>query len=187
MLPTSYIEISKSALTNNLTFIKKMLGPEVLFSSVVKGNAYGHNISAFCPLIYENGIRHFSVFSANEAAEVKQYLPSDITILIMGMIDHDQISWAIENEIEFYIFDKDRLATALEYAKKLNKACRIHIEVETGMNRTGFALNELKSVWQILLANHAHIDLKGVCTHLAGAESIANYKRIKDQNKRLKK
>lgn len=187
MEPTSYIEISRSALANNITFIKKMLGEKVQFSSVVKGNAYGHNVSSFVPLVYENGIRHFSVFSASEAEEVTQNLPKDVSILIMGMIAHDQIPWAIENDIEFYVFDKERLSVALKFAKELNKPCRIHLEIETGMNRTGFAIKELKTIWDLLIANSSYIDLKGVCTHLAGAESIANYKRIEDQNKRFNK
>ncbi len=194
MLPTSYIEISKSALAHNISFIKNMLGPDVIFSSVVKGNAYGHNISAFVPLVYEQGIRHFSVFSASEAYEVKEALssepsgqPTNYTIMIMGMIENNQLEWAIENGIEFYVFDKERLHAAIACAKKLNVKCNVHIEVETGMNRTGFALHDLENVWQLIEKNNEYVNVAGICTHLAGAESIANYKRIKDQQKLFNK
>ena len=37
-------------------------------------------------------------------------------IMIMGMIRNDEIRWAIENGIEFYLFEKDRLESAIEAA-----------------------------------------------------------------------
>ena len=39
---TSHIEISRSALENNINFLRDFLGDGVRISSVVKGNAYGH-------------------------------------------------------------------------------------------------------------------------------------------------
>ncbi|MFT6768529.1 MAG: alanine racemase, partial [Flavobacteriales bacterium] len=42
MFQTSYIELSESAIKQNIEFIQDFLGENVTFSSVVKGNAYGH-------------------------------------------------------------------------------------------------------------------------------------------------
>lgn len=183
---TSHIELSTSALKHNISFIKELLG-DTIFSSVVKGNAYGHGVEFFCPMLYENGIRHYSVFSASEALEVLASIPNDITLMIMGYIDNTQIEWAIVNQVEFYIFEEDRLNKAIEVAKKIGKPARVHIEIETGMNRTGFSLRSLKALFIKLEENKNHIQVNGVCSHLAGAESIANYKRIKDQYERFKK
>lgn len=186
MQHTSHIELSKSALRTNISFIKNMLGDSI-FSSVVKGNAYGHGIDSFCPLAYENGVRHFSVFSANEAYEVLHCLPENITIMIMGYIDDDQLEWVITNGIEFFVFEEDRLNKAIEIAKNIKKTAKIHIELETGMNRTGFPIRKVKNLFNKLHENENHIIVIGVCSHLAGAESVANYKRIKDQYEKFKK
>lgn len=183
---TSYIELSQSALEKNYLFIKKLLG-KTTFSSVVKGNAYGHGINTFCSMLYKAGQRHFSVFSASEAEKVLEAVTNECTILIMGMIEDHQLAWAIENEIEFYVFEKERLQNALQFAKKLNKAARIHLELETGMNRTGFDRGDLAEVIEFVSNNKKHFEIKGICSHLAGAESIANYKRVKDQIKRFNK
>lgn len=183
---TSYIELSESAVKNNIDFIQGFLGDGVRFSSVVKGNAYGHSIAHYCPLAYKYGIRHFSVFSAQEAMDVTEALPyEDYTLMIMGQIENDELSWAIENEVEFYLFEPDRLDAALSLAKKTGKKALVHIELETGMNRTGFPQKQLSSVLKIVEANLANLEVRGICTHFAGAESIANYKRIKDQYKRF--
>jgi len=44
MLHSSYIELNKTALTNNINFIKTLLPSTTQLSAVVKGNAYGHGI-----------------------------------------------------------------------------------------------------------------------------------------------
>lgn len=188
MIHTSFIEISESALAKNISFIEDLLGSEVKFSSVVKGNAYGHGIANIVPLANKYGVDHFSVFSASEAVAVKQALPDkDITIMIMGDIDNDELGWAIENGVELYLFEFDRLEATVESARRIGKKATVHIEVETGMNRTGFFPKNIPKALDILKSNTEHVEIKGLCTHLAGAESVANYKRIKDQIKVFKR
>ncbi len=188
MFQTSYIELSEQAVKNNIDFIKRFLGEGVTFSSVVKGNAYGHGIAHYCPLAYKYGINHFSVFSAGEALNVTKALPEkDFTLMIMGQIENSELDWAIENNVEFYVFEQNRLDAAISYAQKLGKKARIHIDIETGMNRTGFAQKEITSALKKIEANLDFVEVKGICTHFAGAESIANYKRVKDQFNRFKR
>jgi len=158
-----------------------------MFSSVVKGNAYGHGIAHYCPLAHKYGVRHFSVFSAQEALHVIQALPNhEFTLMIMGQIENEELAWAIENGVEFYVFEQDRLNAAITTAEGVGKKALIHVELETGMNRTGFPQNEMASTFKNIAANLAYVEVKGVCTHLAGAENIANYKRIMDQFKSFK-
>lgn len=183
MRHTSYIEIDKKALKQNIKFIKDQLQEGVTLSSVVKADAYGHGISTFVPLAEEMGVTHFSVFSANEALKVLGVSRKKPTIMIMGMIENSELDWAIENEIEFFVFEKDRLEAAVANAARLNKTAKIHIELETGLNRTGFTKEGLEEILDEFKSDY--LEIKGVCTHLAGAESIANYYRIDQQLKRF--
>lgn len=178
---SSYIEISKSALQANINFIRRQVGPLVRISSVIKGNAYGHGIEQFAPLAQVCGIDHFSVFSADEAQRLLQVLPDPATSMIMGYIDNPELEWVIEKGIEFYVFDLERLAEAARVAKKLGKSAKVHIELETGMNRTGFAPSDLDAVEEILNKNREHIVPQGLCTHFAGAESYQNHERVMTQ------
>ncbi len=183
---TSKIILNKTNYRKNIDFIKRLVGKKVLVSSVVKANAYGHGIKEFVPVAEEAGINHFSVFSQNEAFEVKKYCKNNPTIMIMGVVSLKHFDWVVKNDIDFYVFNYTRLLSALKIAKKLNKKLRIHIEVETGLNRTGFAETELQDLFKILKKNKKYIKIKGLCTHFAGAENIANYYRIKKQRKRFK-
>ncbi|TNE53823.1 MAG: alanine racemase [Bacteroidetes bacterium] len=181
MLNTSQILLSKSALKHNLEFIRKTIGPETILSSVVKGNAYGHGIEQYVPLAKACGMDHFSVFSANEAYRVHQSLSDSTPIMIMGMIDDDQMEWVIQNGVSFFVFEKDRLESAAKIARKLNRPAKIHIEIESGMNRTGFSTRVLTDILKYIQKEAKHLIVEGLCTHFAGAESIANYHRIKKQ------
>ena len=180
MYHTSHIELKKSALRNNIDFVREYVGPDIRISSVIKGNAYGHGINEFVPMAQECGIGHFSVFSAWEALEALKVTDSS-TIMIMGFLDNQELEWAISNEIEFYVFSMNRLRKVIELSGSMGKKARIHLDIETGMNRTGFLESELEDVKRLILDNSEYIDLKGMCTHYSGAESIANHVRVKNQ------
>lgn len=187
MIHTSHIELSEGAVKNNIEFIHKQLGEGVTFSSVVKGNAYGHSIKYYCPLAYKYGIRHFSVFSVEEAFNVTKTLShNDYTVLIMGYIENEELGWAIENGIHFYIFELDRLQATINTAKKIGVKANIHIELETGMNRTGFDVKLIDKVLAKVKENLKHVNIQAICTHLAGAEDIINYERIMEQYNRFR-
>ncbi|MCB2199997.1 alanine racemase [bacterium] len=181
MLHSSSIEISRSALSKNLRFLRKYIGKETEICSVVKGNAYGHGIDVFVPLAEELGIRWFAVFSADEALVALHARGEQSEIMIMGAVDADQLPWVIENRISFYIFGLRRLRAAIETAKELNMPARIHLELETGLNRMGLFDENLEEAVELIKQNHESVEVVGVCTHLAGAESVSNYVRIQKQ------
>lgn len=177
----SFLELDAGAYRHNLKFLKAHFNPGVIFSSVVKGNAYGHSIEVFVPIALKSKINHFSVFDINEAKRVKAIVGDKATVMIMGWMEYSDLDWVIENDVEFFVFEKRRLSEALSVSKKKGKKSKIHIELETGMNRTGFHEKEITRLIQTLEQHHEYIELKGLCTHFAGAESIANYYRIQKQ------
>ncbi len=184
---TSSLELSQAALNRNISFLKELIGPNVRFSSVVKANAYGHGIEKFVPMVEKAGINHFSVFSGDEAWRVFKTCSERSELMIMGCLDKEQMEWAIENDISFWVFEIERLEKALQLSRKTGKKAKIHIEVETGMNRTGlkergfsYALRQFKKYPQLL-------ELEGLCTHYAGAESVANFVRVNRQISKFNK
>jgi alanine racemase len=181
LFATSVIEISRSALRNNIRFLREMIGESARFCSVIKGNAYGHGIDNFVPIAERCGVRQFAVFSADEALAAERARRKGSEIMIMGAIDNEELAWAIEHGISFYVFEIDRLEGALTAARAVGKPARIHFEVETGLNRTGFCPDDLERTAELIRENAEHFRLEGVCTHLAGAESEGNQPRIRRQ------
>ncbi|MFO7789243.1 MAG: alanine racemase [Bacteroidales bacterium] len=184
---TSHIEISKSALNNNIRYLKNIAGSGVKYSMVIKANAYGHGIEDLLPMIEECGVDHFSVFSVEEARRALSVKKDTCHLMIMGFIDYNDLAWAIENDISFFVFTPERLDAVCRVSKSTSKPARIHLEIETGMHRTGFCQNQLPEVIEKVQKHSDTIITEGICTHLAGAENIANFPRINKQIKTFDK
>jgi alanine racemase len=178
---SSRIELSQSLLKGNINFLRKKIGKDVRLSSVVKANAYGHGITDYVPMAEKCGIDHFSVASSFEAEEVLQVCKPETRIMIMGILYNEDIPWAIENGIEFYVFNFERLPRVIESAKELGKKARIHLEVETGANRTGLTKADFGKCLTLLKKELKHLEFEGLCTHFGGAETFANDFKIQKQ------
>jgi alanine racemase len=183
---SSRIELSQSSLTNNINFIRKKVGKNVKISSVVKANAYGHGIFEFVKMAEKAGVNHFATASAFEAEEVLEAKRDSSDVMIMGILYDEDIDWAISHEIEFYVFNYDRLPLVLESAQRVGKKAKVHIEVETGANRTGLPAKEFSQTLTFLKKHAKDIVFKGLCTHFGGAESFANQFKIDAQLNRFK-
>lgn len=181
MASTSFIIISREAIENNVRFLQAQLSAKTRISAVIKGNAYGHGTSCMVRILEGLGIDHFSVFSSAEARDAYSHSSEKSTMMIMGYVDEQDMDWIIENNIEFFVSDLKLFTHALSRASETGEAIRIHIDLETGMHRTGLNREQLDQVIDMIHENRDLIDVKGVCSHFAGAESIANYSRIKEQ------
>ncbi len=182
---SSRIELSQSALKKNINFIRKKIGPHPRISSVVKANAYGHGIPQMVKMLEKCGVNHFSVASAFEAEEVHDACSASSEIMIMGILYDEDVAWAIQNDISFFVFTVDRLRLAKEKARALGKKALIHIELETGTNRTGMTEATFKEAVTYMKKNQDHLHFQGICTHLGGAESMSNYFKIQQQKVRF--
>jgi len=176
----SVISLERSALARNIKFLKTIIG-EAVFSSVVKGNAYGHGIESFVPLAESCGVRHFSVFSAPEAERVLLSRLHDSHVMIMGYVNDSDLDWTIEQGASFYVFDPPRLEAAIEAAARVGRPAHVHLQLETGMRRLGLEKDALDVTVGLIRSNPNAVVVEGICTHLAGAESVANYVRVKAQ------
>jgi alanine racemase len=181
MKHSSHITLSRKALEQNIRYLRRRLGSGVEFTSVVKGNAYGHGIRPFIKLAESCLVRSFAVADAREADLANEVLDDASRLMIMGMIDNAELTWAVEEGIEFWIFELDRLEHAVAAARAVGRPARVHLEIETGMNRTGLEKYEWEQAVELLRDNRAELRLRGLCTHYAGAESVANYLRIQNQ------
>jgi alanine racemase len=178
---SSRIELSQSAMRNNLAFLRSRVGAHPVLSVVVKANAYGHGIEQTVQMAESCGISHFSVASSYEAQEVLAASRQNSRVMIMGILYDRDLTWVVENGVEFFVFDLPRLRQAAEVARRVGRPARIHLEIETGGNRTGLALDELAEALKIFRGNRQQLVFVGLCTHLAGTETLATRFRIVKQ------
>lgn len=178
---SSRIELSQSALRTNLAFIRQRVGAHPTISMVVKANAYGHGLDPMVTMARRCGIDHFSVASGREGELVREVGGPDCRVMVMGILSDEDLPWAVDQGVEFFVFDLPRLRKAEEVARELGKPALIHLEMETGGNRTGLDEADLPEACRILRRAAPHLRFVGLCTHLAGAESLAMKFRIERQ------
>jgi alanine racemase len=182
---SSHIELSSEMFTKNLKFIRSRISSGAQLSAVIKGNAYGHGIDTFVPMAEREGIKHFSVYGIEEAFRFHEVSSTESMLMIMGFISKGHLPWVIRNGYEFFVYDLRQLKAAIDAAIFTGEPAKVHIEMETGMNRTGIDAGGFKELVALLKENAEHLICAGVATHLAGAENIANKARILGQIKRF--
>lgn len=178
---SSFIEIDVQKYRTNLHFIRKNFAKNRELCLVIKGNAYGHGARCMAKLAIDEGITTLAVFEPSEAAEIVDLVGDRCRLIVMGGVDQS-LQWLIENKVEFYLYSLEDLHNTLKLKNKMNKQkALVHLEIETGMNRFGFEENTFPDLLNLLEDHKDFIQVKGISSHLAGAESISNFVRIKKQ------
>lgn len=164
----TWLEISKSALLNNIKEIRKNLSFKTKFIAVIKANAYGHGLLEVANII-KNKVDYLAVFDFNDAIFLRQ---NKITkpLLVLGRLFPEQINSAIKNNIETTITTFDILEKLQKI--KLSKKLKIHICVDTGLGRDGFVLDDLEKLVKILQNKNLqrNLEITGLYAHFASAD-----------------
>lgn len=176
----SWIEVDAAAIRDNITGLCKEISPSRL-CFVVKADAYGHGVETVIPEAEDVGLREFAVFSSHEAWHVLRHSDGGSAIQVMGHSAPDAIAWEAENGIEPWINDEADWQWCLDALRDLTDVpLRIHLEIETGMHRTGLTPHNAMRIAKAV-RDLPNVEVRGVCTHLAGAEDPANHARIARQ------
>lgn len=163
MYRKTYLEVNLDDLSNNVNNILTTYPNYKYYFGVVKGNAYGHGEYIVNTLI-ESGINYIAVSSLEEAIAVRKY-NQDIPILCLEPIDLEFIDDIIKYGVTLTIHD-------LEYfvnlnAMELDSIVKIHLKIDSGMNRLGLTNKEDVLTIINLAQNNICIKVEGIYTHMA--------------------
>ena len=148
--------INKENLLNNFKIIKNKAKNKKI-CAMVKANAYGHGIKNIV-LTLRNLVDFFGVANTEEALEVRQYSYKS-KILICGDYNKEKLANIILSDISLTVFSLKQIYDILKVAKENKSKAKIHLKLNTGMNRLGFKDE-----------NKDYLILEGVYSHLFCAE-----------------
>lgn len=132
----TYVKIDYDNIKYNVSKIISEFNSYEYYFGVVKANCYGHGLNAIKSII-DGGCNYLVVAILEEALEIRK-LYSDIPILCLGIINKEDLSVAYENNITITV-------NSYEYAKEVidtNLNLKIHIKINSGMNRLGISSKE---------------------------------------------
>lgn len=138
--------------------------------AVVKANAYGHGIIETSKAALDAKARFLGVAIPEEGARLRQAGIS-APILVMSGILKQSVPLVIENDLSQTVFSRQTLAELEAEAERQGKQVKIHIKVDTGMNRVGVKSKETFMALLEYVKASRSIELEGLYTHFAEAEA----------------
>jgi len=165
----AWVEINREKAIHNFSEVRRAVGPDKKICAVVKADSYGMGSLELSKMYLENGVDMFAVAVIGEAFELREKI-KDKDILVLGYTPEEFYDDAVENDITLTVYNHEHAAKLNEAARKLNKNAKIHIKVETGMNRLGFLPTEENADKVAAIAKMENIKIEGAYSHQAKAD-----------------
>ncbi len=165
----SWIEVNLDLIKHNVNEIKTLLKPGVEMMGIVKGNAYGHGIETVGRyLVEETYVNRLGVANVREAEKLRNAGISS-PILVLGGIPYELLETAVELSLSIPVYECETVREVSKISKHLQKTAKVHIKVDTGLNRIGAKPgSELADLLTELKA-HEGLEIEGLFTHFAEA------------------
>lgn len=155
------IEVSRSALLHNLELFKTLNGKPAI--PVLKGNAYGHGLTLVAEALKDCKLPYIAVDGYFEALRIREV--SSQPVLVMGAILPDNFSRLKYDGFAFVVHD----SATIQALGKTGKRVKVHLEINSGMNRYGAKTTELVQLTKLILS-YKNLTLEGVMSHLADSD-----------------
>ena len=161
------LEINLDNFEYNLNQIKNKLKPETKIMPVIKANAYGTYINKRLDILNKFDI--VAVAIVDEGEDLRK-LGYEKEIFVLNQPDINEIEKITKNNLTIGLSSIE----FLKEVKKQNKDLRVHIEIETGMGRTGVALEKVEEFIEEI-KNTKNVKVEGIYTHLSSADNDEEY------------
>ncbi len=165
MRPT-YLEVDLDQLKTNLENIRAHVAPAKVLV-VLKANAYGHGVDGVAPFIAPFA-DYIGVALVEEAIHIRS-LGIATPILVMGGTLPEQLPDFFTYDLTLAASSPDLLTAAEQLAVSTRKRLKVHLKIDTGMERIGVREYEAEPFIEKSLAC-SHLDIEGIFTHFANSE-----------------
>ena len=162
------VEVDLARLEENYRAIREHVAPARMMA-VVKANAYGHGMVRAARLYQILGADYIGVAVLEEGILLRE---SGITIpiLVMGGILGNQVPHFIRNDLTLAASSIERLKQIDESARSMGRKARVHLKIDTGMERIGVHYYNAEPFLETALGCQ-NVEVEGVFSHFANSES----------------
>lgn len=161
------MEIDLNALLHNLKAYQQIIRPTTKMMAMVKAFSYGSGSYEIASALEFNKVDYLAVAYPDEGVELRK---GGITLPIMVMNpDESSFNTLVSFNLEPEMYSPALLEAFRKFLSNEGlKHFPIHIEVETGMNRLGFAEYQLPELLELLRTDQFKV--QSVFSHLVGSE-----------------
>ncbi|MCA9973942.1 MAG: alanine racemase [Anaerolineales bacterium] len=164
----TYAEIDLDRLTANYRAIERHVAPARVLA-VLKANAYGHGLVAVAQHMARLGAPYLGVAVLEEGILLRE-AGIRTPILVMGGIIGNQIPHFLAHDLTITASSVEKLRQIDETAAHLGVTARVHLKIDTGMERIGVHYYSAAALLETALACR-HCDVEGIYSHFANADA----------------
>ena len=162
----SRIVVDLSAVGDNLRAIRARVGVPVM--GIVKANAYGHGLVPVARHLEACGVDRRGVAFVEEGIALRR-AGIRLPILVLGGIFGPQVADYLRHDLEITVSSLDKLRQVEAVAEALGQRARVHLKIDTGMERIGVHSYSCAGFIEAAAASR-WCDIVGVYSHLACAD-----------------
>lgn len=172
MTPTEFVRpthvvVNLSRLKDNLEAIRgHVSGAKVM--PIVKANAYGHGLDEVSRFLAPQ-VDYIGVAVLEEGIHLRG-LGIQTPILVLGGIWGDQIPLYLEHDLTMTASSLERLEQINAAAESVKKKARVHLKIDTGMERIGIHYYNAHLLQEAALT-HKNVEVDGIYSHFANADA----------------
>ncbi|HLS24128.1 MAG TPA: alanine racemase [Pseudogracilibacillus sp.] len=181
----TWAQIDLGAIRHNVERLNRLLPEGRRIMGVVKADGYGHGSVEVAKTLIASGIDHLMVAYLEEAITLREH-GIELPILVIGRIPPKYVNVAVRHQITLAVFQPEWIEEALK--QEIDGTLEIHVEFETGFNRTGIrSVEALRELVNAVKRSNNKIKITGAYTHFATADEIdsPHYNRQKKQYEKM--
>ena len=164
-----FCEIDLAAIRHNVGVMKSHIAGGARFLAVVKADAYGHGAVPVAKAALEAGADMLAVAIPEEGIELRE-AGIAAPILVLGGIEESAAEAVVQNDLTQVVFDERRIRALAQAGQKLGRCAKVHLKLDTGMNRIGVRTAEEAQALTRLIDSLPGVALTGCFTHMATAD-----------------
>lgn len=181
----SWIRVRADALRQNFSRLRDAVGPETRIIPMVKADAYGLGVKQTVRVLQEEDPWGWGVATVDEGLELQE-MGVEEPVIVFCPLTGESLDRALSSDLQLTVSSLLGLEEVMTRAQKLGSKPCIHVDINTGMGRTGFDWRAVLS-WLPELEETASGNLNwvGLFTHLHSADEDEG--SVRDQWSRLQK
>ena len=138
----TFCEVNLINLEDNVKTIINTYNNYDYYFGVVKADCYGHGDIDCINSIINGGCNYLAVATLREAWFIRKHY-EDIPILFLGCVNFDDIGMCVKNNITISVCSLEQAKLINDYSNKYDvSGLKVHIKLNTGMNRLGISNKE---------------------------------------------
>lgn len=164
----THVEVNLGIIAQNYDAIRARVGAADVMP-VVKANAYGHGIVEVARHLQKHGAQSFGVALLEEAIALRQ---GGVTrpVLVFGGVATRQIPQFIAHDLMMTASSIDKLRQIDEAAAAAKTTVRVHLKIDTGMERIGVHWYSAEGLLEASLG-FKHVTVAGIYSHFANSDA----------------